>query len=229
MYIVNDNISSIISLDPYQAISGAKYDNKETISDFESIAKHPSNDNILIISREAESLSGKFYPSILFWDVSKKDFIGKRIVSDLPLSNEGKGLEGITTYRYNNINYVIGQLEEEGKLHLWQLNTNDSLTNHTTIALPEGVKFSDYADVTIYKNKICILSQEEKKFFVGDYDFIKQSISTSGTIYSFPAPYLRVEGIAFINDSTFATITDQGGKSKEEIKTSESIAIFNLK
>ncbi len=249
-YVVFDNLSQIAKLKhdlPKNSKKNQLLGEKSAETGFEGITYNPQQKRFYVVT-EALANDGCYNAKVQTYNtdfkLQKSDWLGYNFQS------LNKGFEGLTYVRYQQEDFLLGLCEgnecEAGKISQVPGGGRIKVFKHTSkkkwkyvasIKLPNLVKFVDYAGMSLKDSRLAVVSQASAQMWIGTLDIENWQISGAGKIYQFPRNaegdviYCNIEGVAWLNDKQFVTVTDRrkkGEQPKRCRKKDQSIQIFDL-
>jgi hypothetical protein len=243
-YLVFDNryaIGKIINTLAQYNSANSLLSNGSGTSNFEGITYNTYDNATWYVVEESVKNGGVWNPRIRSYDNAMNYQNNQWVNYNFSSSTNNKAFEGIAYVRRNNQDYLLSLVEGTGAIVVMQL-IGSTWTKVTEFFLP--ISFSDYADITLFGNKIAVVSQEEATLWVGELSQTSWSIVPNKSIlYEFPKGnssgvigagnnilYGNIEGVSFIDDSTIVTCTDKASTSQPTYQTykDQSVQIFRL-
>lgn len=165
------------------------------------------------------------------------------------VANPNKGIEGAAWITSGGTEYLLALCEGNfcaddttsygnGRIKVLAL-ANGRWTTQTTLSIPSAAAFADYADLAIRARgdssfDIAVLSQASAALWLGTLTTSPFAIQGPGQIFDFPKnadgteAYCELEGITFLDASTFAMVSDKTNDKTYCNDKDTSAHIFHL-
>jgi hypothetical protein len=254
LYVVFDDHPNILRIAPDWSTSKEAPELIEThvrTAGYEDITYQPYEKRWYCLIEASETRSGHFKPRIDEFDEEFR-FIDSRWL-DFPVKRENKGIEGLSTLRYQGEDYVLGLCEgnlcksgsagrEPGQGRVQVFRRTDGDWQHAgTIRLPTSVLFEDYASLDFHDRAVTVISQVSSAMWVGRVRTAPAGLDDvfedEGVTYLFPRDkggriiYCNLEGVTWLPDGRFVVVSDRA-KADEQAsrcrRKDQSIHIFKL-
>ena len=249
-HVIFDNVSTIASIDANFAVTpdNCMVGRPDGICGFEDITYNDRLQRYYTLVEAMPHPDGGFRPQIEEY-AAGFDYLETFWVS-LVFEQENKGLEGIVYLSRDNCDYVLGLCEGNrcqgggegrkpggGRIHV--LGKQDGAWRSiATIALPGSLDFIVYASMAGRGDHPAVVSQTSSELWVGRLDPERWEVLGEGAVFRFPRSkkkgrikYCTVEGISWLDDSTFVAVSDRmkaGVQHEKCAKRDQSIHIFRL-
>ena len=150
--------------------------------------------------------------------------------TDATFADPNKGIEGAAWISAGGTEYLLALCEGNfcsddetsfgnGRIKVLALQ-NGSWSTVTTLNVPPAAAFADYADLALRDAgdgtfDVAVLSQASAALWLGKLTTAPFAITGPGTVYDFPKnddgteAYCELEGITFLNATTFAMVSDK--------------------
>ena len=249
-HVIFDNVSTIASIDANFAVTpdNCMVGRPDGVCGFEDITYNDQLQRYYTLVEAMPHPDGGFRPQIEEY-TGGFDYLETCRV-DVTFDQENKGLEGIVYLSRGNSDYVLGLCEGNrcqggaegrkpggGRIHVLQ-KQDDAWWSITMFALPESLNFVDFAAVAVRGDLLAVVSQTSSELWVGRLDPERWEVVDDGTVFRFPrsrkkgrVKYCTVEGISWLDDSTFVAVSDRmkpGEQHAKCEKRDQSIHIFRL-
>jgi hypothetical protein len=164
------------------------------------------------------------------------------------LTSGNKGIEGLTTFEFQQKQYVLALCEGNlcasgkkgkkvggGRIHVFEKSEAWSLV--ATIKLPKSLAFIDYSGIDIRADgQLIVVSQASAAVWVGKLLPGTWIVEGEGQTLPFPLSkkgkirYCNIEGVAWLDEQHFVAVSDaKKGKQKKRCKKKEqSIHVFKI-
>jgi len=196
---------------------------------YEDIARDPVSGDYFLLVEAAEQDNGDWMAKVERLD---SDFAAATS-SWLPfrLPDAGKGMEGLSCVLRAGSTHLLaicegnrceggkaGKRPGGGRIQVFG-SEPDGWRHSATIELPGYLWFVDYSSVDISGDRIAATSQESSALWVGRLAPDSWRIVDDGAVWEFPRAadgrvvYCLVEGVSWIDDSRFVTVSDRAKSS----------------
>lgn len=166
-----------------------------------------------------------------------------------PLNHSNKGFEGLATIQRNREEYLLALCEgnkckggkkgrKPGGGRIKVLKKKDREWHvQDTLKIPNNVRFTDYSSLTVYRDRVGVLSQESSKVWFGQLATDGWKFKDSGVMYSFPRNdkgkkmYGNVEGLSWMGKHQLVVASDKRKRKKQPRRfrhKDQSIHIFEI-
>ena len=254
LYVVFDDEPNILRIKPDWGTSEEAPTLIEThvrTIGYEDITYQPFERRWYCLIEASETRSGGFKPRIDEFDASFR-FIDSRWL-DFPVKRENKGIEGLSTLRYRDEDYVLGLCEgnacksgsagrEPGQGRIQVFRRTDGDWQHAgTIKLPPSVLFEDYASLDVRNRYVTVISQVSSAMWVGrvrsDPASLDDLFEDEGRTFLFPRDkqdriiYCNLEGVTWLPDRRLIVVSDKANPDEQASRCrrkDQSIHIFKL-
>ena len=249
-HVIFDNVSTIASIDANFAVTpdNCMVGRPDGVCGFEDIT---FNDRPSAITRWSRPCHTR---TVAFGRRSRNTPAALTILRPVgwtcPSSRRTRVSRGIVYLSRGNSDYVLGLCEGNrcqggaegrkpggGRIHVLQ-KQDGAWRSIATIALPESLDFVDYASMAVRGDHLAVVSQTSAELWVGRLDPERWEVVDDGTVFRFPrsrkkgrVKYCTVEGISWLDDSTFVAVSDRmkpGEQHAKCEKRDQSIHIFRL-
>ena len=226
-YVIFDNIRRVARIDRSLAQGRGLhrwFGTKRQGEGYEDIAYSPHLKRFYLLIEAEKHHDGTYKPLIDECDEHGK-VRGRRWVN-VAFQKRNTGLEGLAALRWKGKDYLLALCEGNrcragkkgrkgggGRIHVLvrQHGHWDSIAR---IKLPRTVDFEDYSAVALRGDRIAVVSQMTSRLWIGKLRRDTWTIAGSGRIYDLPRTkkgnirYCTVEGLCWLNDSTFVAVSD---------------------
>lgn len=170
-------------------------------------------------------------------------------LTDAMFEEPNSGLEGIAWLWANDNDYLLALCEANGcgsgnaaagngRIKVLKQDGDVWLTE-AVLELPSSAAFLDYSDIALRDRgdgtaTVAVVSQRSSAMWVGMLAQGPWRFVDSGAVYSFPTTsdgfvqYCSVEGVTFLDDETFAMVSDKTTESGACTEKDESVHVFRL-
>jgi hypothetical protein len=218
---------------------------------YEDITYQPFEKRWYCLIEASEVRPGHFKPRVDEFDESFR-FIQSRWL-DFTVKRENKGIEGLTTLRYQGEDYLFGLCEgnacksgsagrEPGQGRIQVFQRTDGDWRHTgTIKLPSSVLFEDYSGLDFRDRTVTVISQVTSAKWVGRVRpapaGLDDPFEDEGSTYLFPRNregrivYCNLEGVTWLPDGRLVVVSDKAKPDEQASRCTQkdqSIHIFKL-
>jgi hypothetical protein len=226
-YVVFDNIRRVARIDRSLAPGHGRhrwFGTRREGEGYEDIAYSPHLKRFYLLIEAEKHQDGTFKPLIDECDEQGK-VKGRRSVN-VSFAKRNTGLEGLAALRWKRKDYLLALCEGNrcrggkkgrtgggGRIHVLVRKAGqwDSIA---LIKLPRSVDFEDYSAVALRGDRIAVVSQMTSRLWIGRLRRDTWTIAGRGRIYDLPRSkkgkirYCTVEGLCWLNDSTFVAVSD---------------------
>ena len=150
-----------------------------------------------------------------------------------------KGIEGLDCVRRGGVLYLLGLCERQpggGRVVVFRRGRRN-WKHHTTIELPDTVRFTDYSAISVAGDRLAVVSQESSALWLGRLLPSTWQVSGPGRTYLFPRDadggiaYCTVEGVCWRAADEFVVVSDRAKPGKRDRPCraeDESLHLFAL-
>ena len=158
---------------------------------------------------------------------------------EFPLREANKGIEGLDCVRRGGVLYLLGLCERQpggGRVVVFRRGRRN-WKQHTTIELPDTVRFTDYSAISVAGDRLAVVSQESSALWLGRLLPSTWQVSGPGRTYLFPRDadggiaYCTVEGVCWRAADEFVVVSDRAKPGKRDRPCraeDESLHLFAL-
>jgi len=203
---------------------------------YEDIARDPVTGNLYLLIEAAPRDDGylarveEYDPQLRFQSAGWLEF---------PLREANKGIEGLDCVRRGGVLYLLGLCERQpggGRVVVFRRGRRN-WKQHTTIELPDTVRFTDYSAISVAGDRLAVVSQESSALWLGRLLPSTWQVSGPGRTYLFPRDadggiaYCTVEGVCWRAADEFVVVSDRAKPGKRDRPCraeDESLHLFAL-
>jgi hypothetical protein len=254
LYVVFDDEPNVLRIRPDWDASGEAptlIDTHMRTTGYEDITYQPFEKRWYCLIEASETRTSGFKPRIDEFDESFR-FIDSRWLG-FALKRENKGIEGLSTLRYRDEDYILGLCEGnlcksgsagrepgQGRIQLFR-RTDGDWQHAGTIKLPRSVLFEDYASLDFRVRNVTVISQVSSAMWVGrvrlDAASLKDVFEGEGRTYLFPRDkegriiHCNLEGVTWLPDGSLVVVSDKAKADEQASRCTrkdQSIHIFRL-
>jgi hypothetical protein len=248
-YVIFDNIRGIARIDPSLSPTSKRhgwFGRLRSGEGYEDIAYSPQLRRFFLLV-EAEKHRDGTYKGIIDECDEHGAFKARRWV-DFTFKKRNTGFEGLFAIRWERRDYLLALCEGNrckagkagrrgggGRIQVLA-RKGSGWASVAVIKLPPTLDFEDYSALSLRGDRIAVISQQDSRLWVGTLRRGAWTIAGRGRTYDFPRTkagkprYCTLEGLCWVNDRTFAVVSDLSKRSYRAKcdKKDQSIHVFRL-